>query len=626
MAGLLVASWSEGAAPVVQAQFEIARSAFVRLKGSGCTADTTRAGMRIARFASSFSPYRSILERNGVLGAAAGWVYFQDRAVPPESFLDELTDRFLRDRERAFTGLQGHFLTVAADTGEVAVHGAVDRLGLFPAYTIETEHAAWLSTSSLVLAAALGLPMDPASVRALFVDGRIRAPRSGFQGVRRLQLGEEASLQRGRLTIRKTWRPVPIAARWLRIEDAAAEGSRLIEDTCRRATSYWPRWICDLTAGLDSRLVIAHLAHLAAPVHINVVGETGNIDVVIARQIAERFGWECHHISPPSSSGELRWPLFERAVALTDGEIPGHAFDGSLRQKVDYAQIFHAALGGGLGELLRDFFWQQEFWRVGRTPHIDLRRLLDYRFLFAKEPDLQLFDGNWRGEYISEQLQTIENLIENMATALNTTKLDIIYAWKQSGQAGRSVGAAFPVMAILNPLATSALFEFAISVPWRFRLHGRLVRHMIARASPRLAAMPTWYGGSAEPFAVMRPDVYVPFFIGYGQKLVRKLGQVTMRRSIFRDPTARHVPPAWNTGLVQVLRERGFLDAANLRTAHLYRAETLDRTFTEMREGRSRAFDRLFTIASIELVYRLRDEQAPAAGRAVPTPRRPTAA
>jgi hypothetical protein len=436
------------------------------------------------------------------------------------------------------------------------------------------------------------------------MEGRIRAPRSAFRGIRRLQLGEELRMKRGQLTLRKAWRPLPRPSRWTRVEEAAEEGSRLLEDTCRRAASCWPRWICDLTSGFDSRLVMAHLARFAQPPHITVTGNDDNVDVQIARKIASVFHWEFHQIKLPSGSGEVRWPLFERAVGLTDGEIPGHAFDSSLRQKLDYSQDFQAALGGALGELYRDFFWQQEFWRIGRTSHVDVARLLRYRFLFSMQPDGLLFDGDWQRDYIADQLHTIDDLVEDMPGALNTAKLDAIYVWKQSGQAGRYQGSAFPVMAVISPLGTSSLFDFTASVPWRFRLHGKLVRHMIMRANPRLAAMPTWYGGSAEPFALSRPDVYVPFLLGYGEKFVRKLAQLTMHRSIFPDPTSRRLEPAWNTGLVQSLDERGFLRAENLQSASLYRPAALERFLRVVKEGRSQAFDQLFTIASIEILCR----------------------
>jgi hypothetical protein len=604
MSGLLVASWKEGAEPHVRGQFERAREAFSLLKGLTCTGDASWRSLRVTRFSSPFSPYPAVFEGTGVLSAAAGWVFFQHRTVAPNLFLESLADSFIRDKESAFKTLQGQYLAITAFAPDDAIFGSVDRLGLFPAYTIETEHAVWVSTSSSVLASVLGAPLDVESLQGLFMEGRIRAPRSAFRGIRRLQLGEEFTLIRGRLRLRTSWRPFPPPSRWKRVEEAAEEGSRLLEDTCGRIANYWPRWICDLTSGLDSRLVMAHLSRFAHPPHITVTGAKDNLDVEIARKIATAFGWEFHHVKLPSGSGEVRWPLFERAVGLTDGEIPGHAFDGSLRQKLDYSRDFQAALGGALGELYRDFFWQQEFWRVGRTSHVDLRRLLRYRFLFSTQPDISVFERDWRPDYITDQLNTIKDLLLDMPDALNTAKLDAIYAWKQSGQAGRYQGSAFPLIAVISPLGTSALFEFTASVPWRFRLHGNLVRHMIVRANPILAAMPTWYGGSAEPFAVTRPDVYVPFLLGYGKKLIRKLAQITMHRSVFSDPASRRMDPAWDTGLAVSLDARGFLNVENLRTASLYRPDGLKRFLTSLREGRSKAFDQLFTIASIEILCR----------------------
>src|SRR5204863_534919 len=126
--------------------------------------------------------------------------------------------------------------------------------------------------------------------------------------------------------------------------DAADEGGGLLRATARQVRAAWPAWVADLTSGLDSRLVVAALAEPGAPVHVTVNGPDDHLDVAIARLIADRFGWSLEHVSLPPDWGERRRALFEDGVALADGELGGHAIDGTLYAKRRLASRFAASL------------------------------------------------------------------------------------------------------------------------------------------------------------------------------------------------------------------------------------------------------------------------------------------
>ena len=222
-------------------------------------------------------------------------------------------------------------------------------------------------------------------------------------------------------------------------------------------------------------------------------------------------------------------------------------------------------------------------------------RLLRYRFFPAVRPNLGLFHADWRADYVADQVRTAAAIAGLAPDALNTQKLDAIYLWKSSGHVGRYAGAVWPLLASPAPLATAELLEWAAAVPWRFRLAGRLVRHMITRMHPTLAALPTCYGGSAEPIRLTRPAHVTRYAVGAGARLVRKLGLMTVRHPIFTNPTARPPEPAWNRDLVTRFDAEGLLDAPDGLSAFLAAARGPD--FTD--------FNQLYAIVTIETLCRL---------------------
>ncbi len=606
MAGLLAVSWKPGADQAANAVFDRARDSFARLKGLSCNADVRRARVRIARFATPGAPSPGIHEEGESLAACAGWIFFRGARVPAAELLPELSRRFASVGARALADLQGQYLAVVMAAGQQTLRGAGDKPGFFPAFVTETPDAAWLCTSSIVLASALGGTLDVEALRALFMDSTIRTPRSAFAGIRRLAIGEEVELTDGKLQVEKVWRPF-FSTRPLRsVADAAAEGSALLGQVAERVATYWPKPICDLTSGLDSRLIAAHIAPLVSDFAVTVSGPSGNPDVDIARAIADRFGWEFNQVVRPPNWGHKRLPLFDRSMALVDGAMSGQAFEAVLDLKQAFAGRFQACLGGGIGELYKEFFWQQESWRIGRTSTLDVRRLLRYRFFYSSDPNMSLFEQDWRPDYLADQENTIRQIIEQAPDALNTAKLDATYMWKQSGHAGLYNGSTNALLPSPLVLGVSDLLEFTLSLPWRFRMLGALMRHMITQANPALAALPTWYGGSAEPFRLSRPQHYVPFFVETAKKVVRKLGQIAINHPIFPDPIDAVSLPSgsWDEDFVKALDARNLLNVDQLRSASLYRVDGLRRFLDDIRQGRSRAYHQLWPIVSVELICR----------------------
>ena len=607
MPGLLAASWARDQAGPPYELFARACDAYTRFKGLPCQSEIQEADFRIARFAHGKSPYPNIIRvpERGIIIAAAGWWFDRDAPEDASASLEQLLYRYLQEGESILDRLQGQYLVTVLDLRKGELTAAGDRLGWFPLYVAEYNGAAWVSTSALALAAAFAARLDVRALRALFMGDAIRSPRSAFDGIRRVAMGERVTLAAGRSHVHKVWIPFQLPRTYRSVGEAADEGIMLLRRSCQRVRQTWPHWVSDLTSGLDSRLVVAAMACQGGPVHVTVNGAPTDLDVQTARTIAERFGWPLHHFTLPYDWGYKRWECFKQGIALAEGELPGHAIDSTILCKLLLRDLFDASIAGAGGELYRDFFWQQEFLKVGRTPFLDISRLLRYRFFGSSRPEMSLFRKDWRADYIADQGRIAQQLADLAPDALNTVKLDAIYIWKQSGHAGRYGGATFPLLPAPLPLGTAELIEYTVGLPWQFRMHGRLVREMITRLHPQLAIVPTWYGGSAEPLSLVRPRQYISYLGVSAMKLIRKFGQLTIKHPIFPDPTARKVPTNWNRDFVGVLEREGLLNIDSLCSGSLYDGDGLRRFMSHVRADDFAKFDQLYAIISVELLCRL---------------------
>ena len=227
-----------------------------------------------------------------------------------------------------------------------------------------------------------------------------------------------------------------------------------------------------------------------------------------------------------------------------------------------------------------------------------------YRFLFRGSPRMDLFRQDWSSAFKADLTLTASQIANLEPDALNTAKLDALYLWKNSGAFARLGGAVANMMPAPFALLGKELFDFSAGVDWRYRLRGKLIRHMIHRAHPKLAAFPTWYGGSAAPMSLTRPLDVGNFYLEGFKKLVRKIGTVTIKRPIFRDPCARHPTPSHDQDFVNLLASEGFLDVNNLQTTGLYDENGLGELLNSAREHGFKNHGELYAIVSIEHLSR----------------------
>jgi hypothetical protein len=629
MSGLIAVAWHADRAGEARARFRHVCDVFTRLKSLTCQARLDRERFAVARFASPAERGPGLQTAAGVDVTAAMAGMWCDRAAGSDGNIAprQVAERYLqhpggrsapgRGRDdaaatdaatAAFDGLDGHFLALIAD----ARFGSLcDRPGIFPVYICQQSGMAWISTSASVLASALERPLNPRTTRAIFLDGAILPPDTAFQDIQRLAMGEQVTLRHGEAHVSRSWIPHRETARYRRIEEAAEDGVHRLRNVSRKLLARADAPVSDFTFGLDSRLVVAAMLGTGVDFGVTASGPPDHPDVQFCERVARRYGWPQQSLWAPADYGEHRWPVFRNAVVHGEGELAGHRIDRTLRGKRILARRHDVSVTGGLGEILRDFFWWQEGPTLGRTTNVNVSRLLRTRFVLYANPDVSLFRHDWRADHLASVASRAHAIAELAPEALNTAKLDALYLWKNAGHVGRYLGATASTLPTFSPLATRDLLEFATALPIRYRRRGRIMRHMIQRAAPELAALPTWYGGSAEPFSLRRPHHIVSYLANLGFKYTRRLLQIAARREVIKNRMILRDDPGWNRPFVASLHEAGLLDGRAWRTRGMYAGHRLDAVLGEATRPGFRNFGRLYNLVSLEALCRdLRIEPA----------------
>jgi asparagine synthetase B (glutamine-hydrolysing) len=610
MSDLLAVSYSQQCKAKAQQLFRQVCESMQSIKGIKLNDQAEADGVMVARFASALSPAPNVMQlrEKGLILAAAGWCQVTKGQQTGQPVLGVLADEYLnrKNDKDIFSCLQGQYAAVCVEIGQRRMLGWVDRLGVMPGYVSSADGIAWFSTSAMALASVVKPQLDLHSVRTLFLGRSPNSPHSLFEGISRLGFGQHVELSDGRLRIETTWTPYLSTVRYRNFNEAIDEGVSKIRACCEGIRNTYPRLIMDFTSGLDSRLVVAGMYKGDGDrLSITVSGVLDNIDVQIAHRAAKQFGWDILPFPPPENWESQRWPFFQQGVALSEGELTGNRIDKTLHVKRAIREAGGVAVTGGGGELFREFFWQQEFFNIGRTSELNLPRLVKYRFDFGAPYEKSLFGKDWYDELLASDVATIKQIVDLAPDALNTAKLDAIYIWKSGGHVGRYAAAVRPVVFSLAPLLTQELIEYAVSMPWQYRMHGKLIRSLITRLSPKLAKLPTWYGSSAEPLSILRPLQGLKHGYTSAQKLIRKSGQVTIGRSILRDRTKAEYDPTPDIELTKVMQDEGMLKTDNLVSAGLYDPKGLTDFLNRAQQPGFTRHQQLQVLVSVELICRM---------------------
>jgi hypothetical protein len=472
--------------------------------------------------------------------------------------------------------IDGQFGLVSYDARTDQLVVASDPFGMHAFFVAEHDDKTYISTSSLALAKHLRTPPNRLALETFLLTGYHFGSMSNWEGISRLEPATCLRFTADGRTSCQYWRPtIDATMAKYDIRTASAYCADLATATFRDYFADRPPLWSDLTGGYDTRLLNLLLREAGVDLMTNTNGDTDDDDVRLAHEIARLVGWDWLRLMFPNDWDRVLPTLLPIALGWGDGHLEVLHLSYVLWAHQQKAQIAPALLVAGGGEHFQYHAWQSEFLKAGRSTRVNLDNWVDMRLMsdgsraiFSRDPtnavraDLRARMASWVAPYSSE---------------LNTTQLDILYAYKMTGHFGMFTSAAGAFLRTELPFYSKAVFTAAFSTDYRFRNHHRLMRDIINRLDPRVAAVETTRGGPAQPWRLTNLHRFSPYYLLIAGKAVNKLSGKVFHRALLAPPLRAdpRVAAARRAILVGMSEEGKSLSPGSMRAAPLFNHERL---------------------------------------------------
>ncbi|HEV3321020.1 MAG TPA: hypothetical protein VG147_02375 [Solirubrobacteraceae bacterium] len=238
----------------------------------------------------------------------------------------------LRQRWRSLPELlEGEFCAARIDLAGDAAEILQDPLGMLPVFHAHDGQSSVISTSAYVVASVLGLRRPDLPAIASFIAlGWAIGRRTFLADMRALPGGCVHRLDAEGLRSNQHFGPASLVRLERRSLSAAALAEQLERLTSAAVAAGGPVR-CALTAGRDTRVMAAILRSIDATTTFYTAGEPDSMDVMLARELAARFGLD-HEVQHVHESQRDWTRAAARFLRQTDGL-------SSLVQLVDYIEL-----------------------------------------------------------------------------------------------------------------------------------------------------------------------------------------------------------------------------------------------------------------------------------------------
>ena len=580
-------------APVRREEIEAFAATYCRIRGSERCVYSPEEG----RVCAAAFPPAGDDGGDCVLSGPQGWSVATGVLIGPEL------------PQASLAGLDGHFGVVSFQPESDTALVGTDPMGMQSVFIAQRANRAYVSTSALAVARHLQLRADAHRLLSFLRAGYHFGEATHWQGLRRLNPG--ATIEFGREATREAlyWRPErDTTVDSLRLDEAVDHALDVMLTT---VTAYFSSQACtwaDLSGGYDSRLLSLALDRAGVRFKSCTRGDPHNAEVRIARRIAELEGWEWTLFSYPENWHDEVRPLFETSLAWSDGHRSVLHVAQRFWKHARTAVTCRSLVGGGAGELLRNFFWQQEFHQAGRSNEVNFANLINMRLLHPMRTTV--FPVDPTPAVRADFEHRLRQWIEPYSSELNTTQLDVIYAYKSTGTYGIEGSAERRFHFRHWPFLYQPIVVAALSTNFRHRRGHRLIRHMMQRLDPMAASILTSpWGGPAEPIRISNAYRFLPYYYDVGKRATAKALEKASRGAVTRQRTGNERRRLLRAAFLQWgdATLDGGLDPATMRTASLLDVGMVRELIERGRREDSADLEILDRLITLELALQVAD-------------------
>lgn len=411
--------------------------------------------------------------------------------------------------------LEGQFCALRIDLERERVELMLDTFGLVPAFAAHHGHGVLVSNSVAAIRSLLGsAEPDPLGVSSMVGLGWAASRHTLLRGVLALAGGAVHEIEGGRLTTRAHFGPGRIdrrAGAATSVEQLADHMADLTESAARGLDPIR----CAITAGRDSRLVLALVRARGIDPRCYTIGAHSSKDVTCAQALARRFGL-AHEVLVPQEDAERDWAaVAARLIAQADGL-------SDLRQLMDG---LHPDGSGSLG--LRMSGLGGEMGRNGPTENV---------VAVANTPLLGRFSGvqrrvlRMKGDAFRHLMtRTAQEVMDNNIDQFFDRRLaegwranevaDLFFAFERVGCHG-ATAARRASMAddLFTPYCTRRYVEYCLAMTPAQRFVELPYQQLLRHVSPELAAFPF-----KDPLKRPWPALAAP-------RAIRRLAQISSEK------------------------------------------------------------------------------------------------
>lgn len=491
---------------------------------------------------------------------AAGALHFSRR--PPN---DGLAD------------VEGQFGLLAYDEAHSTLIVASDPFGFRALFAAERNGKTYISTSVLVLARYLRAGPNVLGMRSFLRTGYLFGQRTSWEGIDRFDPGTFIAFRPDGVETQSYWLPErdPSIGR-LSFDELVEHCLEVAVGTCRDLFAGFPTVWADLTGGYDTRLLTLLMREAGVSFDTETRGSPNSPDHPIAREIARKAGWNWSLMALPDEWESLLPPLLPVALAWGDGNIDAVELARVLWAHRELSRTHHNLVIGGGGEHYREYPWRQELLQAGRSTQVNWDNWLDMRLILPL--NTEIFASDPTPEVRDDFRERMVRRGEPYTGELNTTQLDVLFAYKMTGHLGMFASAEGAFLRSRLPFYFRQIYGASFSANYRHRNFHRLERHMIDRLDPNLAAIRTVpAGGPAQPLRLSNIHRFVPYYADIARRVVGKLSyRATGRDFLYPRRWPRPAAARARRTLVRNLRAEGVLDPPRMRSAPLYSRGALE--------------------------------------------------
>ena len=360
--------------------------------------------------------------------------------------------------------------------------------------------------------------------------------------------------------------------------------------------------IADFTAGEDSRLLLSICHDLGIPFRAQVTGLADDIDVIVAKQAAEKVGFDL-------LQRQKQWITEEQLLANASNiSVDSDAYQGFFKScgefatnransLDDYGIVKYCGVPGG--EAFRGSYYLR-----GKAIFPSKKSRLDYKFftrmkyLLDYHPGLLIYPDD---DFINKIYEMVADSLEDVKGFPVGTQIDHMLRIFQTCMLGLKYKNP-----LYLPLATNQMTRSIYCLSPHYKRGGRLTKACTEVLFPELAFLKNQNGVPTIRKTMVRLPLFMPEYLSVIKKIssgaVSRLFKLTQSNKLYyrQDLNAYIFTTLLNTQPYS----NWFSSSQAMITGHLYNRDTLTSILQEAKTGSCRWLPILERILSQELAFR----------------------